>query len=226
MGSDKVGLSRLNSSSRSTGRCCVVYNVLNRMTDDTRFHFDSIAHDNSALSSTILTSTPPAPLSSHPRPSHPQSQSQSHSQLQSTPASSATSPNLHLITPSPVILTGLQHVHKFSHNPSGAPRPGHESDTPDTVWIGVALWRVWTDPPDTTAPNTGAPSESGPSGAAPSGGGSGRGGKKADVVCSINVNLSSEDGQGSIERGVVERWWSRSVQSLVIRDWDLFGDAE
>lgn len=144
-----------------------------------RFHFSSLAHDNTALSSSILTSPPPSPLTSTPQ----------------------TAPS----TPAPVVLTGLQRIHKFSYNPTGGPRPGHEDDTADEVWIGMAMWRCWLEPgPDSTALRR----------------------KKADVVCSVNVNLSAADGSGAIERETVERWWTRAVQGLLIEDWHLFGDAD
>lgn len=58
------------------------------------------------------------------------------------------------------------------------------------------------------------------------GAGVGGGRKKADVVCSVNVNLSSSDGRGEIERQEVERWWSLSVGSMRITDFELFGDEE
>ncbi|KAK1922250.1 hypothetical protein DB88DRAFT_497668 [Papiliotrema laurentii] len=138
-----------------------------------RYHFDSIAHDNSSLSNTILTPAPASPLPSQPT---------------SLPS-----------TPSPVILTGTQKIHKFSHDPTGAPRPGHEADTADTVFIALALWRVWLHF-------------------------DGGRKKKADLVCSVNVNLSAVDGKGEQERLAVEEWWTRSVQSLRILDFELFGD--
>ena len=140
-----------------------------------RFHFDSIAHDNAALTSKILTPSSPQ----NPLPS---------------PSSSISLAS----TPSPTILTGLQTIHKFSHDPSGAPRPGHEADQADSVWIGLALWRVNL-------------AEGGRR-------------KKADVVCSVNVNLSAPDGKGEEEQRAVEEWWKASVGSLAIRDFDLFGD--
>ncbi|WOO81538.1 Ran guanine nucleotide release factor [Vanrija pseudolonga] len=140
-----------------------------------KFHFDSIAHDNAALSSSILT---PAPATATPP--------------QVLTAASAEQ----LPTPTPVIITGLQTIHKFSHDPTGAPRPGHEGDTPDRVWIGVALWRCWADV-----------------------GGSK---KRADVVGSVNVNLSAEGGEAEQKR--VEAWWRENVAGLRVLDWGLIGD--
>ncbi|TXT15804.1 hypothetical protein VHUM_00307 [Vanrija humicola] len=139
-----------------------------------RFHFDALAHDNAALSSEILT--PPQP------PAAPQLL---------TAASASQLP-----TPNPVIVTGIQTIHKFSHDPSGAPRPGHEGDAPDRVWIGVALWRCWADLPGAK--------------------------KRADVVGSVNVNLSAEGGEA--EQRAVEAWWRQSVASMRVLDWGLFGD--
>jgi hypothetical protein len=111
---------------------------------DSRFHFDSLAHDNTALSSTILTSPPSSPINSSPLEGNAQ--------------------------PKPVTLIGTQKIHKFTHNPTGAPRPGHEDEEPDQVWIGMALWRCWM------------------------------GKKKADVVLSVNVNLGAEGGEAEKEK--------------------------
>jgi hypothetical protein len=108
---------------------------------DPRFHFESLAHDNTALSSTILTAPPTSPIPSTP--------------IESTST----------LQPKAVTLIGTQRIHKFTHNPTGAPRPGHESEEPDQVWIGMALWRCWM------------------------------GKKKADVVLSVNVNLGAEGGE-------------------------------
>ncbi|WWD19873.1 hypothetical protein CI109_104341 [Kwoniella shandongensis] len=173
----------------STSDTAVVLEVLGMVEDGLastdlweaiKFHFSSIAHDNASLQSTILTSPP---SSSNPIPSRP---------------SSLSNPS----TPAPLTLYGTQLIHKFSHNPSGAPRPGHESDEPDKVWIAVALWRIWLE-------------EGGRK-------------KKADVVLSVNVNLSAEagEGEGEKERSIVEGWFERAVGSLRILDWGLFGDAE
>ena len=145
-----------------------------------RYHFDSISHDNSALSSSILTCPPPTP---------------------SGPGSGAS-------TPTPLVLTGTQSVQKFSG--ASGPRRGHETDSPDTVWIALALWRVWirSEPHHT-------------SGSAESREG-GRGmEKKADVVCSVNVNMSSAAAEE--ERKRVEGWWMKAVRGLEMRDFGLFG---
>ena len=136
-----------------------------------RFHFNSIAHDNTSLSSTIITSPPASRIESKP----------------------LTSPS----TPTPITLLGTQTIHKFTHNPTGAPRPGHEGDEPDQVWIAVALWRCWM------------------------------GKKKADLVLSVNVNLGSGQGAGNqAEQQRVSSWLERAVQSLRIEDWGLFGDSD
>jgi hypothetical protein len=134
----------------------------------TRYHFNSIAHDNSSLESTILTPPPSSPIPTHP-------------------LNSAR-------TPTPITLTGTQIVHKFSYDTTGAARPGHEDDTPDKVWIAVGLWRCWF------------------------------GNKKADLVVSVNVNVTSEEGEK--EREKVESWWTGVVGGLRIIDWGLFGDEE
>jgi hypothetical protein len=139
-----------------------------------RFHFSSIAHDNSSLSSTIITEPPSASLNAGPTSA--------------------------LETPKPVLLSGTQTIHKFSHDPTGAPRPGHESDQADTVFIALALWRIWTEVDGRR--------------------------KRADLVCSVNVNLSAADGKGDEERSSVEAWWGKAVDSLRILDFDLFGDEE
>lgn len=103
---------------------------------------------------------------------------------------------------------GTQRIHKFSHDPSGAPRAGHEGDVPDEVLVVLALWRCWYEP-----------SSSG------TGTGSGAGGKKrADVVLSINVNLSAAD--ADLERQRVEKVFEDAVESFGIQDWGLFADEE
>lgn len=135
---------------------------------DTRFHFDSLAHDNTALSSNIITPPPTSPISSV--------QLGQPDQLR------------------PITLVGTQKIHKFTHNPTGAPRPGHEADEPDEVWIGIALWRCWL------------------------------GKKKADVVMSVNVNLSAEGGEA--EKQKVSSWLEGSISSLKVEDWGLFGDTD
>jgi len=143
-----------------------------------KYHFSSLSQDNASLSTTILTPSPGSPIPSQPQPSR--------------------SPT----TPRPVILKGTQAIHKYSRDPTGAPRPGHESDVPDEVWIALALWRIWIQP-------------EGPGGK-----------KKADVVCSVNVNLSAENGRGLVERDAVEAWWETAVQNMQVLDWGLFGDVE
>jgi hypothetical protein len=135
---------------------------------NSRFHFDSLAHDNTALSSTILTSPPTSTIRSFPLEASQQ--------------------------PKPVTLIGTQKIHKFTHNPTGAPRPGHEDEAPDQVWIGMALWRCWM------------------------------GRKKADVVLSVNVNLSAEGGEA--EKDKVAAWLEQAVGSFRIEDWGLFGDSD
>ncbi|WVR09638.1 hypothetical protein IAU60_006711 [Kwoniella sp. DSM 27419] len=173
----------------STSDTAVVLEVLGMVEDGAagtdlweaaKFHFSSIAHDNASLASTILTPPLTSSLPSHPSP--------------------LSNPS----TPRPVLLSGTQRIHKFSHAADGAPRPGHEDDVPDEVWIGVALWRIWLED------------------AQPSAGGS----KKADVVLSVNVNLSAADGQGQQEQASVEEWFHRSAASLKIEDFGLFGEAE
>ncbi|OCF44492.1 hypothetical protein I317_01561 [Kwoniella heveanensis CBS 569] len=181
----------------STSDTAVVLEILGMVQDGlastdlweaVKFHFSSIAHDNASLASTILT---PPPSSSIP----------------STPSSSSASSSstVPIYTPTPVTLYGTQRIHKFSHNPSGAPRPGHESDQPDEVWIGVALWRVWIESTLGSDARTGSK-------------------KKADVVLSVNVNLSAADGGAEQEREKVQGWFERAVRSLQILDYGLFGD--
>ena len=157
---------------------------------NSRYHFDSIAHDNASISTQILTAAPTTPLPSRAYP------------YPSTTGSGSSSGPSPTPTPAPTILTGSQKIHKFSHDPTGAPRPGHEADEADEVIISLALWRVWLEDP-----NGGAK-------------------KKADLVCSVNVNLTSTDGQGEEEMRRVEGWWRGAVESLKIVDFGLFGDTE
>lgn len=141
-----------------------------------RFHFASLAHDNAALSSHITTTPTPTPA---PAPVE------------------TTSANLALLpTPAPVLIAGTQTVHKYSHDPTGAPRPGHESDMPDSVYIALALWRV-----NVLVTDTGAR-------------------KRADLVLSFNVPASA----GGEERERVEGWFKEAVGDMKIVDWGLFGD--
>ncbi|RSH76761.1 uncharacterized protein EHS24_005339 [Apiotrichum porosum] len=137
------------------------------------FHFASVAHDNAALSSTVITTHPPIPAQ------------------QQTAASFAA-----LTSPAPVALVGTQRVHKFSHDPTGAPRRGHESDTPDEVWIALALYRV-----DVVV---------------------GASIKKADVVVTANVNASAAGGADEVVK--VQKWLDESAKGFKIVDWGLFGD--
>ncbi|WVQ75636.1 hypothetical protein IAR50_005265 [Cryptococcus sp. DSM 104548] len=139
-----------------------------------KFHFGSIAHDNASLSSSIITPPPPSSIPCAPSASPP-------AQIKAT------------------TLAGTQKIHKFSHDPTGAPREGHEADVPDQVWIGLALWRVWIE------------------------GAAGR--KKADVVLSVNVNLSAEGGEGAKEQHLVEGWFAQAVDSFKVEDFGLFGDV-
>ena len=55
---------------------------------------------------------------------------------------------------------------------------------------------------------------------------SGNGKKKADVVLSVNVNLSAVDGSGEKERRQVEGWFGKAVESLKVVDYGLFGNVE
>lgn len=152
---------------------------------DGRFHFNSVAHDNAALSATLTTPLPPV----HAVPA----------QTQRVASASA------LATPHPTIVTGVQRVHKFSHDPTGAPRRGHEGDAPDEVWIGLALWRIDVD----IAGHR----------------------KRADIVCTANVPLKeaaegNADGASSAELARVEHWWRHAVAGMRINDWGLFGDEQ
>jgi hypothetical protein len=81
-----------------------------------RFHFDALAFDNAALSSSIETAPPATPIPPHTLPAL-------------GPEHTLTS----LPTPQAVTLVGRQSVQKFNSNP---PPP------PDDVVIFLALWRV------------------------------------------------------------------------------------
>ena len=103
----------------------------------------------------------------------------------------------------------------------------------DTVFIGLALFRVWLE---RSSNNEAGPVVEG--GVADLGdgvngdaSGAGRGvydgpKKKADIVVSFNVNLSSADGKGEEEREKVLAWWGKTVESFSIVDFGLFGDSE
>lgn len=67
----------------------------------------------------------------------------------------------------------------------------------------MALWRCWLEPT-----------------------GSGGGRKKADVVMSVNVNLSADGVDGEKERSRVDGWFEGTVESMRIVDCGLFGDSD
>jgi hypothetical protein len=48
--------------------------------------------------------------------------------------------------------------------------------------------------------------------------------EKADVVMSVNVNISGEGGEA--EKQKVSGWLENSINSLKVEDWGLFGDSE
>jgi hypothetical protein len=144
------------------------------LTTTTRFHFNSVAHDNASLSSKILTPSP--------------------GRIAPAPQVAASAEGL--VTPTPVTLVGTQVVHKFSHNASGAPRPGHEGDAPDEVWIGLALWRV-----EVTV---------------------GGHAKKADVVVTCNVHANAENGTDEVAK--TQKWLEDAVKTFKIVNWGLFAD--
>lgn len=141
-----------------------------------RFHFASLAHDNAALSSAITT-----PQESIPAPGP----------TQVTQADLAN-----LATPQPVLIAGTQTIHKYSHDPRGGPRPGHEGDAPDDVFIGLALWRVNLE--------IGAKR------------------KRADLVLSFNLPAAA----GKEERDAAEGWFKEAAAQLKIVDWGLFADEQ
>jgi hypothetical protein len=66
----------------------------------------------------------------------------------------------------------------------------------------MAVWRCWLEPA------------------------AAHGRKKADLVLSVNVNLSAEGGGEGAEREKVEAWFEDAVRSLRIADWGLFGDSD
>lgn len=99
-----------------------------------------------------------------------------------------------LPTPQPVVVAGTQTIHKYSHDPTGAPRSGHEGDMPDSVYIALALWRVNLEVDGKR--------------------------KRADLVLSFNVPASA----GQTEREHVEKWFKEAVGDMKIVDWGLFAD--
>jgi hypothetical protein len=74
------------------------------------------------------------------------------------------------------------------------------------VWVGLVLWRCWYEPGEGT--------------------GAVGGKKKADLVMSVNVNLSAGDKRGEAERERGEAVLRRAAETLRIEDWGLFADAE
>jgi len=106
----------------------------------------------------------------------------------------------------------------------------------DTVFIAVALFRVWLEQSAECASGQGG--QGGQDAVVNGGGGGGEGQanggntpyvgnkKKADIVVSVNVNLSSSDGKGEEEREKVQEWWEKTVRSVSIVDFGLFGDSE
>lgn len=50
--------------------------------------------------------------------------------------------------------------------------------------------------------------------------------KKADLVMSVNVNLSAGDKRGEAERERGEAVLRKAAETLRIEDWGLFADAE
>jgi hypothetical protein len=48
--------------------------------------------------------------------------------------------------------------------------------------------------------------------------------KKADVVMSVNVNMTAEGGEA--EKQKVSTWLESTIESLEVEDWELFGDSE
>lgn len=94
------------------------------------------------------------------------------------------------------MIAGTQTIHKYSHDPRGGPRPGHEGDAPDDVFIGLALWRINLDV--------------------------GGKRKRADLVLSFNVPA----GAGKEERDAAESWFRGAAEELKIVDWGLFADEQ
>lgn len=103
-----------------------------------------------------------------------------------------------LPTPPPSTLTGTQRVKKFN------------SQQADEVRVRVAVWRV-----DLVSSER-------------SGGSIGKLRRRADVVASVNVNLSSVDGGDSAreEADRVGAWFGRAVQGMRIVDYGLFEEVE
>lgn len=82
-----------------------------------RFHFDSLANDNSAQSSNVLSTSPPSYPNNITTPS-----------TEEKPSNDSTSRR----TPQPILLQGIQSVSKFN-------RPDSEADQ---VHIWMALWTL------------------------------------------------------------------------------------
>lgn len=171
------------------------------------YHFNSIAYDNEALSSRITFPTPTTLF-----PTQKLGQYQTVDDL------------LRFDTPKPVVLVGEQSVRKFRSS-----RPVEELPPPDDVAIFVGLWRVYLE--NGRADGKSVPHEvdeeevaqATSSGAAGKQGDGSKLGRFADVVCSVNVNRG-KDGEEQVKK--VREWFERMVESMEIKEYQLFIESE
>lgn len=116
-----------------------------------------------------------------------------------------------LPTPAPNTLLGTQRVRKFN------------SQQADEVLVRVAVWRV-----DLVRRGNGsAASTTASAGSEAQGDTLGR--RRADVVASVNVNLSAPAGQAGTAKEEAERvaeWFQRAVAGMRIADYGLFEEVE
>jgi hypothetical protein len=166
----------------------------------TSFHFGAIAHDNEAVSQQIITSEP----SSSTRPT-------SLGSYESVEDLSSSK----FPTPSPITLEGTQLVRKFRSE-----RPVDELPPPDKVLIFVALWRVLLE--NGSKDGRPIPEDDDEQDGMDTNEGKARG-RYADVLCSVNVNVTNKS---LVEVDEVRLWFAESSSNMRIRDYALFVEVE
>jgi len=118
-------------------------------------------------------------------------------------------------TPSPITLEGTQLVRKFRSE-----RPVDELPPPDKVLIFVALWRVLLE--NGSADGRPIPDDEDDEDDMDTDGQKARG-RYADVLCSVNVNVTNKS-QAEVDE--VRAWFTASSDNMRIRDYALFVEVE